>query len=138
MMRFFKTAGIFIFSSLILSGCFPSIGGGTAPHDVEEFVKGGIVQGFPLALPYYQNAKIIESYGRSGNYGATFVTDDDLAKVVNFYQDAFEKLGWDVTVSGSGTNFVFDIKNTTNAGSVIINTASDNRRTTITYSIAPR
>jgi|SRR3972149_5976578 len=136
-MGFFKTAGILIFSSFILSGCLPNIGGGGPPQNEEEFVKGKIVRGFP-ALPYYENAKIIESYGRSENYGATLVTNDDLAKVVNFYQDALEKLGWDATVSGSGTNFVFDIKNAEKTGSIIINTAADNRRTVITIAISPR
>ena len=132
-----KFGTISVICAIFLTGCVPNIGGGGAAPVVDEYQKGAIVTGFP-ALPYYENAKVIESYGDEVNFGATLVTDDELAKVVNFYQDALETQGWDVSVSGAGTNFEFDIKNADKTGSIIINTAADNRRTAITVAISPR
>ena len=137
MRKIIKLGTILTICSIFLTGCLPDLGGGGAAPPADEYLKGEIIKGFP-ALPSYENAKVIESYAKGGNYGATLVTNDELAKVVNFYQDALEKLGWDATVSGSGNNFVFDIKNADKIGYVIINTASDNRRTVITIGVSPR
>jgi len=137
MRELFKIGAVFLISSIFLTGCLPNIGSSGGPADADEFVKGQIVRGFP-PLPAYENAKVIESYGKDNNFGATIVTNDDLAKVVNFYQDGLELLGWEVSVSGAGTNFVFDIKNEKNIGSIIINTAADNRRTVITIAVSSR
>lgn len=135
--KVFKIGSIITVCGIFLTGCVPNLGGSGATPVAEEYLKGGIVTGFP-ALPYYEKAKVIESYGDEVNFGATLVTDDELAKVVNFYQDALEVQGWDVAVSGAGSNFEFDIKNAQRTGSIIINTAADNRRTVITVAISPR
>lgn len=136
--KFFVNCVFLIILSVFLTGCVPNFGSNAGTREgQEEYVKGAFVPGFPN-LPYYENSTVIESYGRDSNHGATLVTGDDLPKVVNFYQDALEKLEWDATVSGAGTNFTFDIKNVKHIGTVIINTAADNRRTVITISVSPR
>ncbi len=123
----------------VLSACIPTLttnGGGVKS---EEFVKGKIAKGFPQSLPLYKNAQIIESYGGVSGYGTSFVTDDNLSKVVNFYNQALPKLGWTVNGrQGSETNFVFEIKNDKNQGQVIVNTAADGKKTAITMSVSER
>ena len=124
--------------SMILSGCLPSIGGGGRVVSSDEFVKGKIVKGFPN-LPAYPKALVLESYGNEGSYGANFMTGDDLAKVVKFYNDSLPGLGWETQAKKqSETNYVFDIKNAQVAGSVIVNVAADGKKTAITMFVSPR
>ena len=126
--------------SLFLSGCSLGIGGGGGAKvpAAGEFVKGAVVKDFPN-LPLFQDAQVIESYGSTSAYGASFIAKESLAKVVNFYNSSLPQLGWQVNVSqSSSTNYVFDIKDETYTGSVIVNTASDSRSTAITMSVAAR
>src|SRR3990167_3686882 len=91
-------SGLLIFALFLipiaLSGCFPSLGGGGRAPAAGEFVKGGIVKGFPGTVPLYKEAVVVESYGDKDSYGASFITSDDLAKVVNYYNTALGTLGW--------------------------------------------
>jgi hypothetical protein len=125
--------------SLVLAGCLPSV----SPPDGEskgsgEFVKGEIVKGFP-PLPLAPGARVVESYGNGGSYGASLIADDDFEKVVKFYDESLKKLGWDSSQNRqSETNYVFNIKNATYKGLIIVNTAADLQKTAITLSVEPR
>lgn len=127
-----------IISSIILSGCVPSIGGGGGIVSSDEFVKGKVARGFPN-LPAYPKAQVLESYGNEGSYGASFISGDDLAKVVKFYNGSLPQLGWETQAKKqSETNYSFDIKNAQYQGSVIVNTAADGKKTAITTFVSPR
>ncbi|MDP2632950.1 MAG: hypothetical protein Q8P25_04500 [Candidatus Curtissbacteria bacterium] len=122
----------------VLSACLPQLGGGSAPK-TEEFASGKVVKGFPDSIPLYKGSLIIESYGGTSGYGASFMSDDNLAKVVNFYNQALPQLGWTVNPKqASQTNYVYEIKNETNSGQVIVNTAADGKKTAITMSVGER
>ncbi len=128
--------------SLVLSGCLPSafIGSSNsgAVGGAGTYIKGKAVKGFP-ALPLYPKAKLLESYGANSNYGASAITNDGLSKVLDFYKQSLPQLGWEPKLSqNSETNFVFEIKNSQFQGVVIVNTASDGKKTAITISVAPR
>ena len=123
---------------LFLVGCLPSVGPSGVTKGSEEFVKGSVVRGFP-SLPLYPKAGVLESYGSNGKYGASFITNDSLAKVVKFYNDSFKKLGWNVTVSErSETNYVFSVKNDEYRGEVIVNRTADGKKTAITMAVESR
>lgn len=125
---------LLIILSFFLSGCFPSIDRSGTKGDLPDFVKGQVVKGFP-ALPFYEGAEIVESYGYRGNFGASFVTGDDLGRVVKFYEVGLLQLGWEATLTqNSPTNYQFRVKNAQNDGTVIINTAADGKQTAITMS----
>lgn len=128
-----------VVSTFLLTGCVPKLnttGGGVKS---EEFAKGKVVRGFPQDLPLYKGAVVIESYGGVSGYGASFITDDSLNKVVNFYNLGLAQLGWTVEVKKqSDTNFIFEIKNDKNQGRVIVNTAADGKKTAITVTISGR
>lgn len=127
-----------VFASLVLTGCLPSVGTDRGPSDAGEFAKGQIVKGFPN-LPLYPEANILETYGSKEGFGGSFVTSDELAKVVNFYGPALGQLGWESTLrQKSESNYVYEIKNDTYTGEVIINTASDGKQTAITTALGPR
>lgn len=128
-----------VFVSITLSACVPKIGTNVKAPPTGEFVKGAIVSGFPDNLPLSEGAEVVESYGSSEAFGALFVVDKDLVRVVNFYNDALPKLGWQSTLSKqSETNYQFGIKNDTYVGVVIVNTASDGEKTAITMSVELR
>lgn len=125
---------------LVLSGCFPSVStGGPEIHEKSKFVKGAIVANFP-AVPLYPESTIIESYSSANNnFGASAVTKDDIEKVIEFYQKAFGELGWENTLSRQSTNnYLFEIRNAKDKGTVIVNTAADGKSTAITVSVSPR
>ena|SRR3989344_3563131 len=128
-----------VFASLILAGCLPTVvtdrGGPTASG---EFAKGQIVKGFP-SLPAYPKAQIVETYGSKEGFGGSFVSYDELAKVVNFYGLGLGQLGWETVLrQKSETNYVYEIKNDTYVGEVIINTASNGKQTAITVVLESR
>lgn len=126
----------FFFVPILLSGCIPSLGGGGRAPAAGEFVKGGIVKGFPGNIPLYKEAVVVESYGDKDSFGASFVTSDDLAKVVNYYNTALGTLGWNSELRQvSETNYLFDIKSGALGGVIIVNTASDGKKTAITVSV---
>lgn len=129
--------GILILVSFILSGCLPKIGT-SGQEGTGEYVRGEVVGGFP-SLPLYEGAQVVESYGYQGAFGATFMSGDDLNKVVKFYHESLPKLGWDVVVNArSQTNYVFEIKNAQSSGEIIVNTAADGKKTAITMAVEPR
>lgn len=124
---------------LVLSACSLQFAGGGGGPKTEEFAQGKVVKGFPTSMPLYKNAQIVESYGGSGGYGASFIANDNLAKVVNFYNQSLPALGWTVTPRQvSENNYTFEIKNEKDSGRVIVNTASDGKKTAISMSIAGR
>jgi len=129
---------IVLLSAFILAGCLPGVTGSKTKFDPGTFVQGGIVSDFPN-MPLYPGVEVIESYGDSVHFGASFVTSDKLDKVVNFYNTSLIQLGWDtVFVQNSDTNYSFNIKNALHEGEIIINTASDLKRTAITVSVQLR
>ncbi len=124
-------------SCFMLTGCIPQTGQ-SGINGKDEYVKGAMVPNFP-ALPLYRGAQVVESYGFQDNFGAVFISGDDLSKVFQFYNDSLPKLGWDTSVTRKGTdNFTFNIKNDKQQGTVIVNTAADSKKTAITMSISPR
>lgn len=123
--------------SFLLSGCLPRLGQEGAGGK-DEYVKGAVAPGFP-ALPAYEGAEVVESYGFGGKFGAIFMAKEDLDKVVKFYSDSLPKLGWEASlVQEASANFVFQIKNEKQEGSVIVNTAEDGKTTAITIAVSPR
>lgn len=124
--------------SLTLNACVPNLGGSSETKGKDEFVKGAVVKGFPN-VPYIEKSTVLESYGSNGRYGATFVADEKLEKVLEFYTEGLKVTGWDFVLNQkSDTNFVFDIKNNTSKGYVIVNTTADGKTTGITMSVEPR
>ncbi len=124
--------------SMVLSGCSLSLGKSEEVGTGGEFLKGKVVAGFP-AVPAYPKSNALESYGFSNYWGVSSISGDSLDKVVKFYSTSLKPAGWDYSVRQvSQTNIVFDIKNNTSGGSVIINTAADGNKTAITVSIEPR
>lgn len=133
-----KAAFLAIVFSLILTGCVPRLKVEDALKSKGEFQEGEVVAGFPN-LPLYPDAKVIESYGDGGNFGATFTVNEELVKVVDFYKPALEGLGWEYTLNQrSETNYVFDFKNLDNQGQIIINTAENGKTTAISVFAEPR
>ncbi|MEK7581577.1 MAG: hypothetical protein AAB512_04825 [Patescibacteria group bacterium] len=131
---------IVIFLSVFLSACLPNLGGASSGDQSKPglFLKGRAGKNFP-ALPLYPKAKIVESYGSDSSYGASAITDDNIAKVVEFYNNSLGSLGWEFKfVQNSETNYSYDIKNNKQAGTVTINTAADGKKTAITLSVSPR
>ncbi|HSX18839.1 MAG TPA: hypothetical protein VLE91_01755 [Candidatus Saccharimonadales bacterium] len=136
------TVAAFLIMPLVLSACSTpapvSIGGISAPPDVEEFTKGSLVKGFPANLPLYPGATVVESYSNKDAFGASFTTSDDFSKVVAFY-NKLPQLGWDSQLKQvSATNYAYDIKGGTLAGTIIVNTAADGKTTAITIAVANR
>lgn len=126
---------------VILSGCLPAVGpsdGGVEINGKNTFAKGAVVANFP-PVPIYPEAVVIESYSSNGNFGASFVTKEGIDKVISFYQEAFVSLGWENNLTRqTANNYLFEIRNATKKGSVIINTASDSKSTAITVALSPR
>lgn len=136
----FLFVSLFIVSSLLLSSC---AGGFISPNsggskDSEEYVKGAVVKNFP-AIALYPKAVPVESYSNDGRFGASFISEDELAKVSTFYQSNLKQGGWEVTSKmQSDSNYLFEIKNEKYKGILIINTASDGKKTAITMSLEER
>ena len=136
--RFFAVVVILILP-FILAACVPSLGSKSKTPVAGQFVKGGVVGGFPENLPLFKGARVSESYGGEDAYGAAFIADEDVGKVVNFYNSALPQLGWQSTLSASSeTSYVFAIKNDTYSGTVVVNTASDGKKTAITMAVSVR
>lgn len=125
-------------SSLILSACIPRLGNTGGSTDSGEYVKGKVVAGFP-SLPRYPKSQVIETIGRKGSYGGSFIVDEDIAKVVKFYNESLPKSGWEVKVrQQSQSNYVFEVKNSNLKGTVIVNTAADGETVAISMATSPR
>ncbi len=124
--------------AIALGGCFPGVGGKTNSSKGTDFVKGGAVAGFPN-LPFYEKAKIIETYGSGGGYGGSAITDDEISKVVEFYNKNLGLAGWEFNLRQKETNhFIFDVNNSQYQGMIIVNVASDGKKTAITLSVSKR
>lgn len=124
--------------SVLMAGCVPSVGNTKLPNPEGEFKKGAIVSGFP-PLPSYPKSTVVESYGSAQSFGASFVSEDSLIKVYDFYNVSFGPLGWTATAfKKSDSNIVFDVKNDKYAGQVIINTAIDGKTTAITIAVSEK
>lgn len=120
----------------LLSGCVPSVGQkDTVGKD--EYIRGTVPSGFPQ-LPLYKGSRVVESYGFGGKFGASFITSDDVSKVVKFYSETLPVLGWEAGAFASGANsFTFNIKNQGEQGTIIVNMAADGKTTAITISVLP-
>lgn len=127
-----------VFIALVLTGCIPVASKKSTVKKGEEFTKGAVVEGFPN-VPLYPKSKTVETFGQGERFGGSFYNEEKLAKVVNFYSANLAKTGWESTLRQvSADNFVFDIKNSKRAGSIIVNTAADGKHTAITISLGPR
>ena len=127
-----------ILISISLSACFPNIQSDGSKKAESLYKKGVLVEGFPT-LPYYEKSKIVESFAFEKKYGASYVSNDELLKVVEFYNASLKGLGWDFTQKKiSDTNYVFEVKNKDHQGVVIVNRAADGKKTAITYSVEAR
>ncbi len=124
---------------LVLSGCVPNLGSSGSGVGADNFVKGSVVAGFPN-VPLVSGAQTIETYGYQGLYGGVFITGDSLNKVLNFYQNNLAGAGWQSTLRQGSlqSNYVFEIKNDKQQGTVIVNTAADGKKTAITISVGPK
>lgn len=129
---------IFLVFPLILSGCFGNLASSSKKTPKEDYVSGQVIKDFP-PVPLYPKAGVIESYGYKNNFGASFMSGDDLEKVIKFYKEALGTLGWENSLKKrSETNFVFIIKNKNYTGELIVNTAADGKKTAITTYVSPR
>ncbi len=129
---------LILFASLILTACIPRLSGGGGSTDSPEYAKGEVVKGFP-GLPRYPKSQVIETFGQRGSYGGSFVSGDDLAKVVKFYSDNLPKLGWETQFrQQSQANFLFEVKSSKIAGTITVNTAADGKTTAISIATSPR
>lgn len=128
-----------VIASLVLSGCrgIPNI---KVEQQGEEnvFIKGAVMKKFP-PVPIYPESQVIESYATGVNYGASAVIDEDLEKVIDYYQKSFNQLGWESSlIRQTENNYVFDFRSQEYRGSVTVNTAADNKKTAISVVVSPR
>ena len=90
-------------------------------------------------MPRYPKSQLLESINDNNSYGASFVSEENIQKVVDFYSNSLLQTGWESTlVKKTETNYVFEIKNAAYSGEVIVNTASDGKSTAISVSVEPR
>lgn len=132
-------AAVVLALPLVLSGCIGGLGvGGGTSNPQGEFVQGGVVKGFP-PVPIYPKAQVAETYGNGNVFGASLVSSDSLTKVLDFYNKNLAAGGWEANLAQTAdTNYVFTIKNASYQGEVIVNTASDNKKTAITVNLNKR
>lgn len=122
---------------VLLAGCMPLSGSSDAPSS-HTYTKGAVVKGFP-PLPLYPKSQVVESYSFGGNMGASFISADGLAKVVNFYSQSLSTLGWEQNLfKQNDSNYLFEIKNEKFTGTVVVNTASDGKKSAISFFVFPR
>ncbi|MFI5205531.1 MAG: hypothetical protein ACHQVK_01185, partial [Candidatus Paceibacterales bacterium] len=114
-----KISSLFLLltATALLSGCIPQVGN-TSTVQKSEYVKGALVTNFPPTM-LYKGAKVIESYGFEDKFGGSFVTGDNLSTVYKFYSALLPSLGYETsTDTKSATNYVLNIKNDQQVGSV--------------------
>ena len=132
-----KVIIVFAFSFL-LTGCIPKLGGDGGATSQSEFIKGKAISGFPN-MPRYPKSQLLESINDNNSFGASFISEENFQKVVDFYSSSLPATGWESTlVKKTETNYVFEIKNATYSGEVIVNTASDGKSTAISVFVEPR
>ena len=124
--------------SFFATGCIPRLSNDGTVVSQSEFIKGKAVSGFPN-VPRYPKSQLLESINDNNSYGASFIAEENIQKVVDFYSTALPQTGWEsAVVKKTETNYVFEIKNATYSGEVIVNTASDGKNTAIAVFIEPR
>lgn len=129
---------VVLLSSFLLAGCIPRLTTDSSVSSQSEFIKGKAVSGFPN-VPRYPKSQLLESINDNNSYGAAFIVDEDIAKVVDFYNNSLSATGWESTaVKKTETNYVFEVKNADYSGEVIVNTVSDSKSTAISVFVEPR
>ena len=124
--------------SFFATGCIPRLGNDGTVVSQSEFIKGKAVSGFPN-VPRYPKSQLLESINDNNSYGVSFIAEENIQKVVDFYSSSLTATGWESTfVKKTEANYVFEIKNATYSGEVIVNTASDGKSTAIAVFIEPR
>jgi len=124
--------------SFLVSGCIPNLQTDDAEVSQSQFIKGKAVAGFP-DMPRYPKAQLLESIDDKGSFGASFIVDEELQKVVDFYFGSLPQFGWEVTdIKKTDSRNVFEVRNAQYSGEVIINTASDSKSTAISVFVEPR
>lgn len=134
-----KRLFVLLFLSLLLSGCIGGLGStGAGKTNKLSFSQGKAVDGFP-GVPGYKNSQVLESLGYRDKYGLSLVSGDKLEKVIEFYGKALGQLGWETSLKKrSSSNYAYVIKNAKQKGEIIINTASDGKRTAISVFVEER
>lgn len=139
MIKNFFLLGFVIIVPFVLSACIPTLSTDQTGSREGEFVEGKIARGFPGDVPLYKEATVIESFASESSYGGSFVTDDNLPRVLKYYQDVLPKLGWESQVREQRVdNYVFEIKNEQYRGEIIVNIAGDGEKTAITIAVWER
>lgn len=129
---------IVISLSFFTTGCLPRFASDDGVPSQSEFIKGKAVSGFPN-MPRYPKSQLLESINDNDSFGVSFITEEDIAKVVDFYSSFLPQTGWESTfIKKTEANYVFEVKNADYSGEVIISTASDNKSTAISVFIEPR
>ena len=124
--------------SFFATGCLPRLASEDGVTSLSEFIKGKAVSGFPN-VPRYPKSQLLESINDNNSFGVSFISEDNIQKVVDFYTSSLPQTGWESTfVKKTETNYVFEIRNATYSGEVIVNTASDGKSTAIAVFIEPR
>ena len=133
-----KKAIIMLAFSFFATGCIPKLGNDGTVVSQSEFIEGKAVSGFPN-MPRYPKAQLLESIGDNGSFGASFIVEEDLQKVIDFYNESLPQFGWEVTgIEKTDSRNVFEVRNAQFNGEVIINTASDSKSTAISVFVEPR
>src|SRR3990167_4031503 len=129
---------IVLLSSFLLAGCIPKISNDGTVDSQSEFIEGKAVSGFPN-MPRYPKSQLLESINDKNSFGASFIVEENIQKVVDFYNSSLTATGWESTlVKNSQTNYAFEVRNADFSGKVIVNTASDNKSTAISVFVEPR
>ena len=120
------------------TGCLPRLASDDGATSQSEFIKGKAISGFPN-LPRYPKSQLLESINDNNSFGVSFISEDNIQKVVDFYTSSLPQTGWESTfVKKTETNYVFEVKNAIYSGEVIVNTASDGKSTAISIFVEPR
>ena len=124
--------------SFFATGCIPKLGNDGTVVSQSEFIEGKAVSGFPN-VPRYPESQLLESINDKNSFGASFIVEENIQKVVDFYSSSLTATGWESAfVKKTETNYVFEIKNADFSGEVIVNTASDDKSTAISVFVEPR
>ena len=124
--------------SFFATGCLPRLASDGGATSQSEFIKGKAISGFPN-MPRYPKSQLLESINDDNSYGASFISEENIQKVVDFYSNFLPQTGWESTfVKKTETHYVFEVKNTDYSGEVIVNTASDGKSTAISVFVEPR
>ena len=135
--KFLPTLSIFLILPLILAACLPSLGPSDKSEGLPDYVQGRVVANFP-PIPFYEEATVIESYGYKGTFGASFISSDSVKDVSEFYNRSLAEAGWEVNSEAVERGYLFKVKNEKYQGEVIVNSASDDKKTAITMAISEK